>query len=65
MLPFLAVAVVIVSMEALVGDAKGLSGRMCSTTPLQFKRARNVSVPNGKDQDQTLKKGDNLHQDTA
>jgi len=51
MFPFWAVGAV--SVEALVGDAKGLSGRMCSTTPLQFKRARNISILDGKDQDQT------------
>lgn len=40
-----------------MGDAKGLSGKMCSSTPLQFKQTWNISIlersrPNPKEREQ-------------
>jgi hypothetical protein len=53
----------------LVVDAKGLSGKMCSTaTPLQPRQNKEtlfISPVLEKDQDQTQKKGNNLRRDNS
>jgi hypothetical protein len=54
----------------LVVDAKGLSGKMCSTAtpplqPRQNKETLFISPVLEKDQDQTQKKGNNLRRDNS
>ena len=54
MFPFWAAGAV--SVEAFVGDAKGLSGKMCSTTPLQSKQNKEHINP-GKIKTKPKRKG--------